>query len=163
MKKLCVIAAVGLMVFPMSSCSNEGSSTENTASIEQNARAAEEAEKEFTKVADLKKIDKEAAHEPEKAETKKVKKEGKRHVASVAATYVVHVGAFKVKENAENMQSKLKADGFPVLMRPMNHSKNGLLYIVQLEPTPNKNEAVQWKEQLKSKSSVEAQLVSHFE
>lgn len=68
------------------------------------------------------------------------------------AAYTVQLGAFKVKENAEKLTAKLKGDGYPVLMRPINHSKNGELFLVQLEPTPNKNEAAKWQSDLKLKS-----------
>lgn len=74
--------------------------------------------------------------------------------------YIVQVGAFKVRENADKLQSKLKGEGFPVIVRELNHSKNGSLHLVRLEPTPSRAEAEQWVAQLKSKTQVDAQLLS---
>lgn len=81
-----------------------------------------------------------------------------RKVASVPQTgsassvWVVQLGAFRIKENAEKLTATLKTNGYPVLMRPMNHSKNGQLFVVSLEPTPNKAEAQKWQQELKTKS-----------
>jgi cell division septation protein DedD len=81
-----------------------------------------------------------------------------RKVASVtqtgssSAVWVVQLGAFRVKENAEKLTQKLKTGGYPVIMQPLNHSKNGQLYVVALEPTPNKAEAKKWQSDLKAKS-----------
>lgn len=83
-----------------------------------------------------------------------------RPASSKSSVYVVQVGSFKVKENALKLEEKLKGDGFPVRMREINHSKNGHLYVVQFEPTPNRDEADTWRSQVKAKSSLDAQLVS---
>jgi cell division septation protein DedD len=66
--------------------------------------------------------------------------------------YTVQLGAFRVKENAAKLTQKLKGAGFPVLMVNKDGSKSGDLYLVHLEPTPNKNEAEKWQSDLKLKS-----------
>lgn len=71
---------------------------------------------------------------------------------ATSSVWVVQLGAFRVKENAEKLTAKLKTNGYPVLMRAMNHSKNGELFVVSLEPTPNKSEAQKWQQELKTKS-----------
>ncbi|MES2964132.1 MAG: SPOR domain-containing protein [Bdellovibrionota bacterium] len=83
----------------------------------------------------------------------------KAHSAA-SSVYIVQVGAFKVKDNALKLEEKLKGSGFPVRMREVNHSKNGMLYVVQFEPTPNRDEADAWRSQVKAKASLDAQLVA---
>lgn len=92
---------------------------------------------------------------------KSVKETSKRRPASVrSSVYVVQVGAFKVKENAEKLQAKLKESGFPVEMRSVEHSKNGLLHLVRLAPTVNKAEAETMYDELKSKDAeMSAQIL----
>jgi cell division septation protein DedD len=80
--------------------------------------------------------------------------------AAAASVYIVQVGAFRVKDNAMKLEEKLKGDGFPVRMREVNHSKNGMLYVVQFEPTPSRDEADAWRSQVKAKASLDAQLVT---
>lgn len=79
---------------------------------------------------------------------------------AAASVYIVQVGAFRIKDNALKLEEKLKGSGFPVRMKEVNHSKNGLLYVVQFEPTPNRDEADAWRSQVKAKASLESQLVS---
>ncbi len=126
---------------------------------EANAKEAELAEQEFAKL---------ASRDETNVKAGKVSTHGnKRKPASAAAhreahhalensasakVWTVQLGAFKVKENAEKLAAKLKTDGFPALMREMNHSKNGDLYVVHLEPTPNKSEAEKWQTDLKLKA-----------
>ncbi len=83
----------------------------------------------------------------------------KRSPASVHSTFVVQVGAFHEKENAVKLFKTLHEQGYPVVLRPITHSKNGELYLVHLEPMSDKSEAVKWSEQLKSKSSLSSQLI----
>lgn len=73
--------------------------------------------------------------------------------------YIVQIGAFHVKANAERLHGKLKADGFPVMMREMNHSKNGLLYLVRMEPTPNRHEAETMVASIKEKSQLTPTII----
>jgi cell division protein FtsN len=72
-----------------------------------------------------------------------------RTPASVEGTFVVQIGAFKVKENAERLHQSLQGQGFKSMMMP---SKNGDMYLVRLEPTKSFDEAQSWASQLKSKS-----------
>lgn len=105
----------------------------------------------------------EAAHEAAHAPAHQVE----RQPASVAATthgagslYIVQVGAFKVKENAEKLTAKLKDAGFPVRLQSMMHSKSGELHLVRFEPTPNKAEAQDAIAKLEAKESMKASLLS---
>ena len=89
-------------------------------------------------------------------------KGGSRHGAKSAANslFVVQIGAFKVRENAEKLTKKLKDDGFPVRMQSMNHSRNGELHLVRFEPSPNRAEAQEVMEKLKEKESLTGQLLT---
>ncbi|MEK7355303.1 MAG: SPOR domain-containing protein [Bdellovibrionota bacterium] len=80
--------------------------------------------------------------------------------ASHSSVYIVQVGAFRVKENAVKLEEKLKGSGLPVRVKEVNHSKNGMLYVVQFVPTPNRDEADTWRSQVKAKASLDSQLVS---
>jgi cell division protein FtsN len=75
-----------------------------------------------------------------------------KHAADGQRVYTVQLGAFRVKENAEKLTAKLKGEGFPVMMVGKEGSKSGELYLVHLEPTPNKSEAAKWQSDLKLKS-----------
>ena len=84
-----------------------------------------------------------------------------RKPASVSGgTYVVQVGAFRVKENAEKLQAKLKEAGYKVDMQTVEHSKNGLLHLVRFEPTKNRAEAETMVEDLHAKHELAAQILS---
>jgi cell division septation protein DedD len=74
--------------------------------------------------------------------------------------YIVQVGAFRVKDNAEKLQARLKGEGFPVLLRDMNHSKNGLMHLVRFEPTPTRAEADKWVAQIKEKAGFDAVVLA---
>lgn len=176
-----VVVALGVLPFYACSNSEQAAYMERT-SIEANALEAEQAEQEFAELAAKESAgeDTHSSHgategKKEKSATKKVAKQEapktekrkpahepghtpSRKVASVQQTgsqssvWVVQLGAFRVKENAEKLTTKLKTNGYPVMMRPMNHSKNGELFVVSLEPTPNKAEAQKWQQELKTKS-----------
>ncbi|MES2856986.1 MAG: SPOR domain-containing protein [Bdellovibrionota bacterium] len=81
-----------------------------------------------------------------------------RNPASYMGAYVVQVGAFRVKENAERLNTKLQGSGYKSNLTAINHSKNGSLYIVHLEPAPTRAEADQWASKLKS-DSFDTQVV----
>ena len=56
--------------------------------------------------------------------------------------------------------AKLKDAGYPVTMSTLEHSKNGLLHLVRIEPTNNKSEAVTMAETLKTKENLTAQVIA---
>lgn len=102
-----------------------------------------------------------------KPENKKVVKTGnntepnaRKPAAAKEMVYVVQFGAFKVKENAEKYLAKLKGEGLPVMMKPLHHSKNGDMFVVRLEPTPNRAEAEQVMAKAQKEKSLAGQLIS---
>jgi cell division septation protein DedD len=80
--------------------------------------------------------------------------------AATGSLYIVQVGAFKVKENAEKLTSKLKEAGYPVRLQTITHSKNGELHLVRFEPTPNKSEAQAALDKFETKESMKASLLT---
>lgn len=78
---------------------------------------------------------------------------------AAGAGYVVQVGAFKVKENAEKLTAKLKGAGYTVHMESISHSKNGDLHVVRLEPVATKAAALESVAELKSKESLNAAVI----
>lgn len=79
--------------------------------------------------------------------------------ASGDVGYVVHVGAFRVKDNAERLLSRLQADGFPAALRHINHSKNGELYVVHLTPVKTRDAALELQGAVEKKMSASTQVV----
>ena len=112
-------------------------------------------------------LDHHEAEHAKKSEHKKVTKahHGSSHAQRIPASipgnyvYVVQIGAFRVKSNADRLQQKLKAEVFPVIMHPLNHSKNGALFVVRMEPTPHREEAIRLQTDLKEKGSTESQVL----
>lgn len=163
MKKSAIVALVVFGVFPFSACNNgEQTGYMETSTADANAREAEQAEQQFADLADQDKAapTSKVAKHATKARTPSSVKQTHAAMAPHVSLWVVQMGAFKVKENAEKLTVKLKAGGFPVVMRSMNHSKNGEIYLVHLEPTPNKTEAEKWQTDLKLKE-FDSTIVSH--
>jgi cell division septation protein DedD len=90
-------------------------------------------------------------------ETTKAQK-ARNPASDAGSEFVVHVGAFREQENAEHFYSKMKAEGYPVEMHEMSHSKNGELYLVHLEATKDRAKAEGWAKKL-NESSIHTQLV----
>jgi cell division septation protein DedD len=60
---------------------------------------------------------------------------------SSTPVYVVQVGAFSRKENAERISRRLKEHGFQVNVSPFRHKSLGRLYLVRLDPLPSEEQA----------------------
>ena len=86
-------------------------------------------------------------------------KKGNRKIASAGSVYVVQVGAFKVKENADRLLAQLKAQGFSAEIHTINHSKNGILHVVRMQPTADRSEAHAMVESLKAKTQMAAAVM----
>ncbi len=50
------------------------------------------------------------------------------------ARYIVQVGSFLEKENAEKLRARLAAQGYDAVVRPFSHQSLGKIYVVQLKP-----------------------------
>lgn len=146
-----VLLGPTVLVALLAACTANEYSVVGHDEMAKNAAEAEAAEEALAKETALAKV-------PEKSEAKK---SSARKPASVrGGVYVVQIGAFKVKENAEKLHEKLKSSGFPVEMRTIEHSKNGTLHLVRMGPVQNKAEAESRAHELKSKfAELEAQIV----
>jgi cell division septation protein DedD len=169
-----VAAAVVMALTTMNGCTPSDQSTDGRDDeISQNALEAEKAEAQLAAKGpeDVKVGQKEAPKATKKAETKVAakttletpkhdgdKKPVSRAVASAGGVYFVQVGAFKVKENAEKLQAKLKDAGFKVELESIEHSKNGLLHLIRM-PTQSRAEAETMVEELHAKQDLQAQVV----
>ncbi len=78
-------------------------------------------------------------------------REPRKPAAVAGGTYVVQVGAFKMKENADKLKEKLAKAGYNVETQTVDHSKNGTLHLVRFQPTSNRAEAETLIEDLNSK------------
>jgi cell division septation protein DedD len=110
-------------------------------------------------------LEAEKADEALSSQTKKFSKKSdttKKNRAPAAAretvsSFIVSIGAYRIKENAEKIFNQLKTEGFPVTLQAKG--KEGNLYLVQLTPTSDKEQAQKWADQLKTKSSIAAQIL----
>lgn len=82
--------------------------------------------------------------------------------APAGTRFVVQIGAFKEKTNAENIYAKLKEEGFPVVMRALNHAKSGLLFVVHLSPFATRNEADEWQGKFEQKTGMKTQIITRM-
>lgn len=159
MNRLFLVSVMAMVMATTAACTQERkiysrqyeaseSDVSAASAMEENARAAELADEKAEEAATQK-------------TSSKVASEPRRKPASRGGVqaYVVQIGAFRIKENAERLHQKLKADGFPVIMHPMSHSKNGELYLVRMEPTPDLTEAKTLMQNLKAKTDIEPQLI----
>lgn len=176
-------AALVITLSTMNGCSQSDRSTESRDEvIAQNAAEAEADEEkmaapkaeEKTEKAEKSKSKKTAKAEPkaehkaeQKAEHKAEQKTAAapaqhetRKPAAAGGVFVVQVGAFKVKENAEKLQEKLAKAGYHVEMQVVDHSKNGTLHLVRFQPVTNRAEAETMIEDLHSKHDLQAQIVT---
>lgn len=97
----------------------------------------------------------EAKHDEHKAETAP-QMEISMRPAGKEKVYIVQVGIFKVKANADALTQKLKDLGFPVISKQDTKPGVGEVTVIRLEPTPNKDEADKWIKDLKEKAGVSA-------
>jgi cell division septation protein DedD len=134
--------------------------------IERALAEAEAAEAEYAKK-DAGKVSQKTTAKTAKVSNTKLPREErreerqKRAIASLKGemSYVVQVGTFRVEENAKKLEEKLKAAGLPVMQKKIER-ENGVLFAVRLEPTPNRQEAEKFAENVKSVSGQEALILS---
>jgi len=156
-------AALLITLSTMNGCSQSDRSTESRDEvIAQNAAEAEAAEAKMAEPkTEVKTAAKPAKTEPKTPKTAPAAAPEKRKPASSAGgVYVVQVGAFKVKENAEKLQEKLSKAGYHVETQTVDHSKSGLLHLVRFQPVNNRAEAETMIEDLNSKHDLKAQIVN---
>ncbi len=82
------------------------------------------------------------------------------HRSPADNVYVVQIGAFRVKQNAEKLNAKLKSAGFPVEMQQIEHSSNGQLFLVRLNPMADRHTAEDMRLNLKSKIDIDSMILA---
>lgn len=55
--------------------------------------------------------------------------------------YIVQLGSFLDKENAEDLQQRLRRKGYDAVIKPFSHQVLGQLYVVQLKPVNDADKA----------------------
>jgi type IV pilus assembly protein PilF len=58
-------------------------------------------------------------------------------------TYIVQMGSFLDKDNAEGLQQRLRRKGYDAVLKPYHHQVLGQLYVVQLKPVYDPEKASQ--------------------
>jgi cell division septation protein DedD len=80
-------------------------------------------------------------------------------VDTTGSVFVVQLGAFREKDNAERFHARMKGEGVPAVLKSMNHSKNGEIYVVRLEPTANRDEAEKNLKRLHDEKHLDTQMI----
>jgi len=65
----------------------------------------------------------------------------KKPVSAHTTRYIVQIGSFAQRQNADNIQQSLIQKGYEVIVRTINHAKFGKLYVVQLAPVNDAQKA----------------------
>ena len=78
------------------------------------------------------------------------------------ASYIVRLGSFRVKENANQMYNMLKEKGYDVEMGVYRHSKLGNLHTVQLKPIDDIPRAQLLISQIKKEENINAFMVKEI-
>ncbi len=69
------------------------------------------------------------------------KQESRQAAGRSRWAYIVQVGSFLDKENAEGVRKKLEKKGYNSVVKPFNHPSKGSIYVVQLSPVEDGKEA----------------------
>lgn len=79
--------------------------------------------------------------------------------ASSATKYVVQIGSFSQRENADGIQQQLLKKGYEVMVRTVTHEKFGRLYIVQLAPVSDAGKAQSLVSKVKQEANVQPMVI----
>lgn len=80
-------------------------------------------------------------------------------VGAGATKYVVQIGSFSQRENADGIQQQLLKKGYEVMVRTITHEKFGRLYIVQLAPVYDANKAQSLVSKVKQEANVQPMVI----
>lgn len=73
--------------------------------------------------------------------------------------YVVQIGSFSQRENADGIQQQLLKKGYEVMVKTITHEKFGRLYIVQLAPVYDTNKAQSLASKVKLEANVQPMVI----
>lgn len=74
-------------------------------------------------------------------------------------TYVVQMGSFLDKDNAEELQQRLRRKGYAAVLKPFHHQVLGKLYVVQLKPVNDPEKASQLMMQVEKEGHGKAIII----
>jgi cell division protein FtsN len=73
--------------------------------------------------------------------------------------YIVQVGSFLEKENAEGVRKKLENKGYSSVVKPFNHPSKGSIYVVQLVPVEDSKEASSLLTRIESEEKLKPLII----
>lgn len=161
-----VTAVAIVSLATMNACTSSDQSTQGHEAMIQNAQDAEQAEAQLGQKPAVPEAKMAAKSEGKSHKNAQHKSEASAHssgrapASAAGGVFVVQIGAFKMKENAEKLQAKLKEAGYPVELHSIEHSKNGLLHLVRFAPTQNRSDAETLQRDLATKQEMHAQLLA---
>ncbi len=144
------LATLLAIFLSLAACSKaEQKTTEShLASSEKAAAEAEAAEEEFAKV----KMAKAASRERKVASVS-------RKASRTEQAYLVQVGTFRLEENANKIEAKLKSVGLPAFQKKIEH-EGETFYAVRIEPTPTRSEAEKFVSSVKAATGESSLILS---
>jgi tetratricopeptide (TPR) repeat protein len=74
-------------------------------------------------------------------------------------TYIVQMGSFLDKDNAEELQQRLRRKGYDAVLKPYHHQVLGQLYVVQLKPVNDPEKASQLMMQVEKEGHGKAIII----
>lgn len=80
--------------------------------------------------------------------------------SDVKRDYIVQIGAFTKRENAEELLKKLKSKHYPVFIKTLNHEKHGQMFLVRLSPYEDRFEADRQLSRLKDSEHLSPILLA---
>ena len=78
---------------------------------------------------------------------------------SQGTRYIVQIGSFTQRQNADNIQQSLLQKGYEVVVRTINHAKFGKLYVVQLASVNDARKAESLMARVRKEANVKPMLV----
>lgn len=80
-------------------------------------------------------------------------------IGTAGKTYIVQIGAFTKKENAERLSAQLKAKNYPVFVKTLDHQSLGQMYLVRLNPFTDRAEANRFATQLTNSEKLKPTII----
>ena len=74
-------------------------------------------------------------------------------------TYTVQLGSFLDKDNAEDLQQRLRRKGYDAVIKPFKHQVLGELYVIQLKPVNDAEKASQLMMQVENEGHGKAIII----
>lgn len=86
-------------------------------------------------------------------------KPSEKSATGSATKYIVQIGSFSQKKNADSIQQNLLKRGYEVIVRTTDHAKFGRLYVVQLAPVYDPNKAESLLAKVRKEANVNPMMV----